>query len=61
MSIKLYQKLVRHLPARLRYIAAIDVLAHATTGKYGKTVVHDLSAMDAIKRFADDHAVETRR
>lgn len=57
MSIKFYQRIVRYLPAKLRYAAAIDVVAYATTGKYSKTIVPDLSAMDAIKRFGDDKGV----
>lgn len=58
MSIKFYQRIVKYLPAKLKYITAIDVVAYSTTGKYSNTVVPDLSAMDAIKRFADDKKVE---
>lgn len=58
MSIRFYQRIVKYVPNKLKYIVAIDVVAHATTGKYSKTNVPELSAMDAIKRFADDKEVE---
>lgn len=45
------QWLAHKLPARLRYFAAIDVVAYATTGQHSNTVVPDLTAMEAIKRF----------
>lgn len=31
------------------------VLAHATTGKYGKTIVNEITAIDAIKRWDKDN------
>ncbi len=46
--------LVHHLPRWLIYWAAIRLMAHATTGKYGKQVVPKLTAMDALKRWSDD-------
>lgn len=39
------------LPRWLVYWAAIRLMAHATTGRYGSTVVPDLRAMDALKRW----------
>jgi hypothetical protein len=39
------------LPRRLAYWAAIRVIANATTGQYGSTVVPELTAMDALKRW----------
>lgn len=53
-TIKFTQWLAHRLPNRLRYFAAIDVVAYATTGKYGNTVVTDLTAMEAIRRFEKD-------
>ena len=44
-----------HLPRTLAMWAYYRVLAHATTGKYGKTLVTDLTAMDAIDRFCKDN------
>ena len=52
---KINQTLAWWLPKRIAYWAAIRVAAYATTGKYGNTIVPDLAAMDAIKRFGDDH------
>ena len=41
------------LPRRLAYWAAIRVMAHATTGKYGTSVPDQTSIMDALKRWDD--------
>ncbi len=43
------------LPAKLIYFATIRLIAHATTGKYSKTVVPKLGAMDALRRWSKDH------
>lgn len=43
--------LVWRLPRWLIYWAAIRLMAHATTGRYGSQVVPDLYAMDALKRW----------
>jgi hypothetical protein len=37
------------MPKSLVYFCAIRVGAHATTGKYGNTIVPELTMMDAIK------------
>jgi hypothetical protein len=42
-----------HLPHRVVMWAAIRVAAYATTGKYGNTVVPELTAMDAVQRWDD--------
>lgn len=55
---KFFQWLAHRLPARLKYFVVIDVVAYATTGKYGNTIVPDLSAVDAIKRYGKDKGVE---
>ena len=39
------------LPKKLIYFCAIRVVASATTGKYTNTIVSELTAMDAIKRY----------
>jgi hypothetical protein len=47
------------LPAGVVYWCAIRVVAHATTGIYGGTVVPDLTAMDALKRW-ESHLKENQ-
>ena len=49
--------LVRRLPNKLLYFAFMQVMAYATTGKYGTTIVPELTGMDAAKRFMDDHGI----
>jgi len=49
-----------HLPAKLVHWCHVRVVAHATTGKYSNTVVPELSAMDAGKRFYDDNIKENK-
>jgi len=39
------------LPRRLVMWAALRVVAYATQGDYSDTVVPDLTAMDALKRW----------
>ena len=45
------------IPSKLCYFCFVRVMAHATTGKYGNTVVPDLTGMEALKRFGDDKGV----
>ena len=52
-----WSKLASWMPRRLVYYCTIRLLVHATTGKYGNTVVPDLAAMDALERWHDE-AVE---
>ena len=40
------------LPRWLVYHCALRMIAHATTGKYGATLVSELSAMEALDRWA---------
>lgn len=49
----LWPKLANFLPRQLVYFAAIRLIAHGTTGKYGATVVPDLRAMEALKRWGE--------
>jgi hypothetical protein len=51
MESKFYQWLAFKLPRRLVYWCAIRLIAFATTGKYGSTVVPELTAMDALQRY----------
>ena len=39
------------LPKNLIMWATIRLLSHATTGKYGDTIVPELTAMEALKRW----------
>lgn len=48
-------RLAQNLPKRLKMRVYFDILAHSTTGKYGKTIVPDLTAMDAIDRYCKDN------
>lgn len=49
--------LARLLPAKLVYFSFMRVMAHSTTGKYGNTIVPNLSGMDAIQRYGDDNGI----
>ena len=53
-EINFWYWVVRLLPVKLVYFCFMHVMAHATTGKYGNTVVPELSGMVAVKRYADD-------
>jgi len=46
--------LVSKLPKRLIYFCFMHVMAHSTTGKYGNTIVPELTGMDAIERYGND-------
>ena len=49
--------LVDRLPKKLIYFCFLQVMAYATTSKYGETLVPELTGMDAIKRFASDNDI----
>lgn len=49
--------LVRRLPKRIVYFCFMHVMAHSTTGKYGDTIVPELTGMDAAKRYGDDFGI----
>ncbi len=51
MTEKIWIKLAWLLPRKLVMWAALRLVAHATQGEYGNTIVPELSAMDAIKRW----------
>jgi len=50
--------LVKRMPKDFIYFCFMQVVAETTTGKYGNTVVPDLTAMDAISRFARIHGMK---
>ena len=45
-------KIIKTLPTRLISLCAIQVIAEATSGKYGNTIVSELVAMDAVNRYS---------
>lgn len=47
-----WMRLARLLPRRLVYWCGLSIIADATTGEYSDTVVPELTAMDAVDRFA---------
>ena len=53
MEDKISHWIARHLPNRLVYWCAIVLGAYATTGKYGHTIVPELTLTDALKRWED--------
>lgn len=52
---KIKEKFVMWIAWKLPHVlvswCAIRVIAHATQGEYGSTIVPELSAMDALKRW----------
>lgn len=52
---KFYMGLAQRLPKRLVYFAALRLMIHATSGKYGDTEVPALTGMDALARWTKDH------
>jgi len=50
-------RLVRLLPKKSVYFCFMLVVVHGTTGRYNKTDINKLTAMEAIKRFADDNNI----
>lgn len=54
---KLIRWIAHRLPARLKYFVFLDVIGYGTCGKYGNTNVHDVTAMEVLKRFSEDKKV----
>lgn len=54
-----YHWLARQVPRRLVYWCFIVAFAHATGGKYGNTVVPELSAADALKRYGNEFGLHS--
>lgn len=50
---KIANKIAGILPKKVVYFAAVRLIAFGTTGKYGNTVVPELSAMNALKRYGN--------
>ena len=51
MKEKIWTFIAWHLPRKLVMWCAIRLGAYATQGKYGTTIVPELTFMDAIKRW----------
>lgn len=51
---KIARRVAFALPPRVVYHAAIRLVAHASSGKYGATEVPKLPAMRAIQRYETD-------
>jgi len=56
-EINFWYWLVKLLPKKLIYFCFMHVMAYATSGKYGTTVVPELTGMDAIKRYSKDNKI----
>jgi len=41
------------VPKKVIYFSFMTVMCHATTGKYGNTIVPELTGMEAIERYGD--------
>jgi len=46
-----YGWIARRLPKRLIYFATIELWAKTTSGKYGNTLVCELTVDDALRRY----------
>ena len=44
---------VAKLPHKIIYFCFMHVMAFAHTGKYGDTIVQELTGMEAIQRYGD--------
>jgi hypothetical protein len=51
MGTKFWLWLAHRMPRRLAYFCAVRVGAHATTDKFGKTVVPEMRFMEALERW----------
>ncbi len=54
---KFWMWIVWKMPSKVIYWASIRLIAFATTGMYSKTIVPDLTAMDALKRYGAQHGI----
>jgi len=50
---EMLMKIVWMLPKKIVMWSFVRVTAHATTGKWSKQIVPELTAMDALKRWED--------
>lgn len=52
--------LAYRLPVRVAYHAAVRVHVHGTVGRYGDTVMSELTGMTALDRWAKDKGLYER-
>lgn len=52
-----YHWLARRLPRKIVYFCGMNIMCHATSGKYENTVVPELTGMDALRRFEKDYNI----
>lgn len=57
MREKFWQWLAGKLPKPLVYFAAVRLIAHATMGKHGDTIVPEIAAIETLGRWTDDYPV----
>jgi len=53
-EINFWYFIVSLLPKKLIYFCTLHLIAYCTTDEYSSTIVPDLTAMDAVKRYSDD-------
>ncbi len=51
MREKLWVWLAWHMPRKLAYWCTMRLIAHATSGKYGDTLVPGITAIDVLTRW----------
>lgn len=51
---KVASRFARVLPKRVKFYCGVYILAHSTSGKYSKTIVPQLSGLEALDRFYQD-------
>ena len=61
MKTEHYFKIMKRLPKKLIYYAALQLICEATTGEFSNTIVPELSAMDAVGRFEKMHKLFKER
>lgn len=61
MNDKTAHWIARHLPKRLVMWCFIVVTSYATTGEYGRQIVPDLTAMDALERYSHDNGLDGQK
>ena len=54
---KLYYWLIKIMPNKLKYLTTMNIITYATSGEYSSTIIPELSAIDAVRRFADDYNI----
>lgn len=52
---KIEWKIAYLLPKKVAYVAMIRLFAHGTSGKYGDTLVSEVTAMEILDRWETDN------